>query len=322
MSVVWMVACHADLPAPSPPAAEVATAAAAAEHTGAASCLDCHPEQTQAWQGSHHARAERTVGPVERAALLRRADVRAEGDVLLLAPDDLPITGVIGVDPIWQPLVSLPDGRVQAFDEGWDVAREEWFSVFADVREPGDWGHWSGRGMTWNTMCGECHNTGFDKGYDLTSDRYQTTVAERGVGCEACHESGGQHAAQPTVSPGLPQLEDCGSCHSRRASLSEDGEGFLDRYALQTISDPGLYYADGQVHDEVFEYASFLSSRMHQAGVGCGDCHDSHSGQLQRSGDDLCLSCHATQETWKPHDRHPDGAVGCVDCHMPETTYM
>src|SRR6185295_19970254 len=54
-------------------------------------------------------------------------------------------------------------------------------------RKPGEWGHWTGRGMNWNAMCAACHNTRLRKHYEKETDSYQTTMAETGVGCEACH---------------------------------------------------------------------------------------------------------------------------------------
>ena len=40
------------------------------------------------------------------------------------------------------------------------------------------------------------------------------------------------------------------------------------------LLDEGLYYADGQMRDEVYNWGSFLQSRMYAAGVTCSDCHD------------------------------------------------
>ena len=41
--------------------------------------------------------------------------------------------------------------------------------------------------MNWNSFCAECHNTRLHENYDAATDSYQTTMAEMGVGCEACH---------------------------------------------------------------------------------------------------------------------------------------
>ena len=50
---------------------------------------------------------------------------------------------------------SLP---LQPAELTFDPAKKEWFNVFGDERrQPGEWGHWRGRGMNWNSMCAHCH---------------------------------------------------------------------------------------------------------------------------------------------------------------------
>ena len=86
----------------------------------------------------------------------------------------------------------------------------------------------------------------------------------------------------------------------------------------------GLYQADGQMLDEVYNYGSFKQSRMYAAGVTCSDCHDPHSAKLKFSGDQVCLQCHADAYA-KPAHNHHEGvnpALTCVSCHMPERTFM
>lgn len=127
------------------------------------------------------------------------------------------------------------------------------------------------------------------------------------------------------------EVEACGRCHARRGVLTGDyrhGQPLLATHAPALLTE-GLYYADGQIQDEVFEYGSFRQSRMFQAGVGCSDCHEPHSLKLRAEGDALCGQCHspATFEA-VAHTGHPvapEGApagVRCVDCHMAERTYM
>ena len=75
------------------------------------------------------------------------------------------------------------------------------------------------------------------------------------------------------------ELDVCAPCHARRATIAEGwraGEPFLDHYR-PALLDAGLYHADGQIDDEVYEYGSFVQSRMFAAGVACSDCHDPHS---------------------------------------------
>ncbi|MFT5457328.1 MAG: putative CXXCH cytochrome family protein [Myxococcota bacterium] len=232
----------------------------------------------------------------------------------------------IGVHPLVQYLVQADGGRLQTYPLAWDVERGEWFDVFEhDPRAPGDWGHWSGRALTWNSMCAACHVTRMEKRWDAQSDVYDSTFLELGVGCEACHGPAAAHAAAPEAhTPQPPTHETCAPCHARRSALTEPFEAsdaFLSRFApaLPDLGDG--WYPDGQVRDEDFEWASFTTSRMAQVGVGCGDCHAPHTGALVRDGDALCLGCHSALPGFEAHDHH-SGHVGCADCHMRTTTYM
>jgi predicted CXXCH cytochrome family protein len=124
----------------------------------------------------------------------------------------------------------------------------------------------------------------------------------------------------------VTQLETCAACHSRRSELGpgQPGDRYGDRYQLALI-EPGLYFADGQVRDEVYVYGSFLQSKMHAAGVVCGNCHEPHSGQVIADDNRLCTQCHAEAVFDRPaHHRHAEGSAGaaCVNCHMPARTYM
>ena len=61
---------------------------------------------------------------------------------------------------------------------------------------------------------------------------------------------------------------------------------------LPALLEAGLYHADGQIDGEVYEYGSFLQSRMHHAGVTCSDCHEPHGLTLRAKGNALCAQCH------------------------------
>jgi predicted CXXCH cytochrome family protein len=123
------------------------------------------------------------------------------------------------------------------------------------------------------------------------------------------------------------ELETCAACHARRKVIAKNpvpGEPFLDG-CLPALLEPGLYYADGQIDGEVYEYGSFLQSRMHAAGVTCSTCHDSHSAKLRAAGNALCAQCHLPAKfDVGEHHHHQSGGAGtqCVNCHMPTKTYM
>jgi hypothetical protein len=84
-----------------------------------------------------------------------------------------------------------------------------------------------------------------------------------------------------------------------------------------------LYFADGQMQDEVFNYGSFLESRMYAAGVTCGHCHEPHSGRPRAEGNALCAQCHQLTAFDTPAHRGHSGvttANECTTCHMPTRT--
>ncbi|MGZ9086613.1 MAG: multiheme c-type cytochrome, partial [Rhodoplanes sp.] len=92
------------------------------------------------------------------------------------------------------------------------------------------------------------------------------------------------------------EVETCGFCHARRGAFSEDwvpGRWLSDTHVVSPIAH-GLYQAEGQTRDEVYDYGSFKQSKMFAAGVTCSDCHDPHSGKLRFSGDNTCLQCHSS----------------------------
>ena len=131
----------------------------------------------------------------------------------------------------------------------------------------------------------------------------------------------------------------CLGCHSRRTKLLDGygpGKAFLDHFSPDLLR-PDLYFPDGQILDEVFEYGSFQQSKMARAGVVCLDCHKQHEATLKAEGNAVCTQCHTEIKPERfadfdpsgsfdtpAHTHHPAGSDGalCANCHMPERTYM
>ena len=104
------------------------------------------------------------------------------------------------------------------------------------------------------------------------------TFTAEGVQCEACHGEAVE-GHPPAVVPVKADSDYCGSCHT--TTLSE------------------------------WRLTGHFTS-----GVGCMDCHDSHSqGALFEDADEMCLNCH--KEDMGPYleDLHIQEGIGCVDCH-------
>ena len=123
------------------------------------------------------------------------------------------------------------------------------------------------------------------------------------------------------------EIDTCAVCHSRRKVVANNpvpGGPYIDGY-LPALLEPGLYHADGQIDGEVYEYGSFVQSRMHTAGVTCSNCHDPHSARLRADGNALCGQCHMPAKfDVAEHHHHQLGSAGaqCVNCHMPTKNYM
>jgi len=335
-----------------------------AKYAGSKSCRECHAAAFDLWQGSDHQLAERLPDPkMDREAFdparefkhpSLTSDISSEEDRFLIATlglsgekESFEVERVIGETPLRQYLVKFPRGLLQAVDLSHDPHKNEWFNVFGDEdRLAGEWGHWTGRGMNWNTQCASCHNTRLRKNYDETTDSYLTAMAEMSVGCEACHgpmkahvdwrkEYGETTNKDPTLRKfdNTQWLAACGKCHSRRTELTGDftpGDRYLDHFSHVIPDESGIYYADGQVRDENYVLTSFLGSKMHHAGVSCMDCHEPHSTKTLQPGNALCMRCHTGTYPNSPkidpptHTHHTLNGEGgqCVNCHMPQTTYM
>jgi predicted CXXCH cytochrome family protein len=123
------------------------------------------------------------------------------------------------------------------------------------------------------------------------------------------------------------QVEACGRCHARRAPVwgeAVPGQPLEQAYRVSLLESP-RYHADGQIRDEVYEYGSFLQSKMYRAGVTCSNCHDPHSARLRHEGNAVCAQCHLPAKYDGPqHSFHKPGteAARCVSCHMPQRYYM
>jgi tetratricopeptide (TPR) repeat protein len=139
-------------------------------------------------------------------------------------------------------------------------------------------------------------------------------------------DSGAVIARRTEPLPWNAQTEMCGACHARRETLVKDyrpGRPLLATHR-PVLLEEGLYHADGQLLDEVYEYGSFLQSRMYRAGVTCTDCHDPSTQEVP-PGNTACAKCHrpSVYDT-TAHHHHVEGSTGasCVACHMPPRTYM
>jgi predicted CXXCH cytochrome family protein len=190
-----------------------------------------------------------------------------------------------------------------------------------------------------NVGCEACHGagsghvdwaralgTGRERLDDLRKGLALSFDERRGVSWSIDPSTGNARRSGPVVSV-HKEVEVCARCHSHRSRLGDEAgpSGPLMDTFLPSLAEPGLYWPDGQMRAEVYNYGSFLQSRMHGQGVTCSNCHDPHTSKLRAPGNAVCFQCHAPAKyEAKTHHFHPLGSAGaqCVSCHMPTTTYM
>jgi tetratricopeptide (TPR) repeat protein len=354
---------------------------AAAGFVGSEKCRTCHQPEYELWKGSNHRHAmevasETSVrGDFNNAAFEHRGIVSrfyrkdTKFFVHTQGPEgamkDFEITHTFGWNPLQQYLVPFPGGRMQCLPIAWDVKAKRWYHLYPDQQlAPNDWLYWTNAAQNWNGMCATCHSTNLKKNYNVQTDTYQTAWSDINVGCEACHGPGSRHmkwAELPDMA--RPQVENfdlpvrtsklksrelvelCAPCHSRRAILGDYThiEPDLLDTMLPSLLTRDLYFADGQILEEVYAYGSFTQSKMYARDVRCSDCHNVHSIKTVKEGNSLCLQCHRAgdYDTSQHHFHKKKGEKGepirsadgkvlfevgtgaeCAQCHMPGRYYM
>ena len=352
-----------------------------ATFVGGQKCAECHKSEYDKWQGSHHDLAmdeanEATVlGNFNDAEFeyfgvtsrFYRKDsrffVNTQGPGGTMG--DFEVKYTFGAYPLQQYLVPFAGGRLQCLPIAWDVREKKWYHLNPDAPvDPDDWLYWTNAGQNWNGMCAECHSTNLKKNYNSQTDAYHTTWSEIDVSCEACHGPGSRHvswAELPDMARPLAEnfelvvktsginarelVELCAPCHARRAILGDytHAEPDLMDTMLPSLLNEDLYFADGQILEEVYVYGSFTQSKMYARDVRCSDCHDVHSIQTVKTGNALCLQCHRADvyDTPAHHFHKNKGEHGeairaangkvlyevgtgaeCAQCHMPGRKYM
>lgn len=344
---------------------------------GSAACASCHRQQSDAYLGSHHAKALLTP-PAElgkshfdgshfasKQGGTTAFALQGGAPVVTTPGNDgksrtSPISYISGVWPLEQYVVATERGKLQSLGVVWDTRTaaeggNHWFHVYGAAGiAPGDPLYFTSPAQNWNHVCADCHSTRVERRYDVEADRFDTRWAELAVGCEACHGPAAEHvrsaqaggpvthfpASLELSEPWLPsatgsptprvqervEVEVCAACHSSRKPIQEGfiaSDPFLDSFEPELLR-AGRYHADGQVQGEVYEWGSFLQSRMYNAGVRCSDCHDAHSGKLYAAGNALCVRCHEPKHFDVESHSHHAGAQAprCIDCHMPPATFM
>jgi hypothetical protein len=161
----------------------------------------------------------------------------------------------------------------------------------------------------WNRTCIRCHAT---HGQPLLGDGVtkgpQTTVAEFGISCEACHGPGETHVVSatrannsqhslPVVPPSLDHArssEVCGQCHSVhnesenvRLELATTGSSYRPGDSFRATHsfdfqhfDPSVFWPDGMIRVLGREFNGLVRSPCFERGnLSCFSCHSMHKAK-------------------------------------------
>jgi Flp pilus assembly protein TadD len=238
-----------------------------------------------------------------------------------------------------------PKERIRAGDElHWTNLQQNWNFMCSechstDVRKNYDQSTNSYK-TTWseiNVGCEDCHGAASEhvKRAQAKRNNWGGAVSDDGLlarfddrrnaSWEMNPSTGNSVRSRPRAN--ADEVEMCGRCHARRSELSENwapGHSLLDTHRVALL-DRGLYTADGQMQDEVYNYGSFLQSRMFHEGVTCSDCHDPHTQKLRREKQEVCGICHDLRKyasTEHHHHKQETAEANCIACHMSVRTYM
>ena len=311
--------------------------------TGAAQCRECHGAIYRKQQSSRHALTIRQddlssavlpdgplADPVNAGVVHEfrvdgpsvKVTARADGEGTFEALAEYLLgsgrhgTTFLTRDPTGQ----MRELRMSYYTEGpiWDLTG-------GFPRSPESPDEYLGRPLSAEAVvtCLHCHTT------DGRSYRERTgpLAADRGIGCERCHGSGGNHViavergfsdlaiGRPKLATGPARLAICGECHRATGQASPADPGFT-RFHATTLPQSACY-------------------QRSLGRLDCVTCHDPH-GDLELSTayyESRCLHCHASHPSgsgaavaaW-PVGREPAAAPpcpvnssdGCIACHMPK----
>lgn len=253
-------------------------------YVGSTACVDCHDDRHASWHRTYHRTMTQTATADSVQGRFDGAELRAFGGVVrpittadgyafeyrdpqsggILAT--LPVSRTVGSHRYQQYLTRDPDSETYyRLHWLWHIEDRRWVHMNA-VFLGDDAQHFDAQVSTWNNNCVFCHNTGPEpkvknvdelrqramrgEDVDVRSElRFDTRVAELGIGCEACHGPGGEHVTRmqqadlrwmarfsagsdrsivnPQRLPGARANDICGACHAGRTLPNVEA---LDRW--------------------------------------------------------------------------------------------
>lgn len=326
-----------------------------------ATCAECHPGEHESWHRSFHRSMTREATPENvkarfDGAIIRHGETQArmlrEGDRYLLErtspgePRRLSVDRIVGSHWFQQFLHREANGTYVRLPLAYHLVEQRWLHIDGVFLSP-DSGEFFANMAVWNESCLYCHNTRPSKNPRFPG--YETSVAELGISCEACHSAGAKHvrdarraAENPAASIVHPARlpveradEVCARCHGgTMPRLAEwNRQTFADPYLAgrdlrrywftifseaeqkslqQNPDDPHARSLKPEKLDGRFwGDGTPLTTALEYQGMALSKCYENGRGRM------TCLTCH-TMHGSDPNHQLKDGMrtnAACYSCH-------
>ena len=336
-------------------------------YVGSAECRRCHADHYASWHRTFHrtmtqqARPHAVLGDFGGARLeylgvtahMHRSD---DGGyrIAFEGPGGrgrrtVEVVRAVGSHRYQQYLAREGDALVR-LPVAWHVLERRWFHMNGAFLTPDPAEPAAGESVSeadydrhvvrWNDNCVFCHNVAPDPGWNERTKRFETSVAELGVACEACHGPGAAHVARnanplrryalhlgdtpdPTiVSPARlsPErsAEVCGRCHGQR--ITDDVGRFLVHGDPFVPGDDLAAYSEPLWRDTELDGAAAFEARFWPDGTARLTAYE-YQGLLQSAcaerGELTCTTCHGMHEGDPAGQIRPEmeGDAMCTGCH-------
>ena len=335
-------------------------------YSGSASCLECHEDRHASWSRTFHRTMTQAATPESVEGIFdgrelsfdgQAVRMRREGEQHLFEYIDkpggtalrsLPVVRTIGSRRYQQYLVRDPESQDASLWRApllWHIEERRWMHIngafLSHDGQPFD------KHLTlWNQNCIFCHNTGVapratniaalqakearGESVDAEQDlRFDSQVAELGIGCEACHGPGAEHVRRrkswavafaagdsdpsivnPRRLPPARATDVCAQCHAGR--IPRDEPAMLDWLVSGHPFRPG---------DDLQQHVRFIQRDTptpgqrapHAGAVAASTSEDTlFSLRFWKDGTPR-LSAYETQGLLA--SRCADGGLTCIDCH-------
>lgn len=334
------------------------------EYVSSDTCRSCHPGAHESWHRTYHRTMTQVVSPETVVADFDGRDYvvgdktirfSREGDEFLVDVSKVGLggrrrsiwggpkrvvmsTGSHHYQVFWVP---QDDRRTQPIEIPlyYNIAEQRWIPKQQTVLEPPDT---PGIESHWGSHCINCHSTNGIPRFNSNTVRADSSVAEFGIACEACHGPGREHVRHhknlwnrysqrmsdepdttiinPARCSKVSSVQICGRCHHNGAPHDtkkawSQGIGF--RPGNEDLAE---YLAFSDFDQPPLEPNEAFDSTYWQDGtcrVG-GDEYNAHiKSPCYLQGELTCLSCHSMHDS-DPNDQLAKGMEtneACLQCH-------